>query len=152
MSTDATGVESAPLARTDQVSVTQRVRWARRGYVFFAGLFVACVAIQVFIAGMAVFVNPARWSLHLGFVHVFEFIPFIMLGLAFVGRLSRDLKLLPIGLFALIAAQYMTGETLGFGSLVAALHPVVALVIFWLAVVTARRAWSTVSRLETAPS
>lgn len=142
LSADATGPESAPLARTDQVSATQRVRWARRGYVLFAGGFVVCVAIQVFIAGMAVFVNPARWSTHLSFVHVFEFIPFIMVALALVGQLPRDLKLLPVGLWVLIAIQYITGETLGFGSIIAALHPVNALLIFWLGVVTTKRAWA----------
>ena len=121
-------------------SLSGRVRWARRGFVLFSGLFAVCVVIQVFIAGMAVFVDPANWNLHTAFIHVFELLPLVMLVLAFLGRLPRTLKWLPVGLWVLIMVQYATAE--GFSaSLVAAIHPVNALVIFWLAVFTTRRAW-----------
>ena len=96
---DAASDKLASLGRPNQVTATMRVRWARQGYVFLVGTFVVCVVIQVFIAGMAVFVNPAQWSTHMSFVHVFEFIPFIMVAVAFIGRLPRELKLLPVGLW-----------------------------------------------------
>jgi putative tricarboxylic transport membrane protein len=136
MSSDATSSEGP--TRDDRLPT--RVRLVRGGYVLFAGLFVVGVLIQVYIAGMAVFVNPARWNLHASFVHVIEWIPLVMLVLSFPGRLPRELKLLPVGLFVLIIVQYATA--LGFSdSLVAAIHPVNALVIFGVAVVTTRRAW-----------
>ena len=120
--------------------VLTRVRWARRGFVLFAGALVIGVLIQIYIAGMAVFIDPANWNLHANFVHIIEWLPLVMLVLAFLGRLSRELKLLPVVLFVLIIVQYATA--LGFSnSIVAALHPVNALVIFWIGTVTIRRAW-----------
>ena len=41
--------------------------------------FVGCVATQVFFAGMATFVDSARWAWHTSFVHSFEFLPILML-------------------------------------------------------------------------
>ena len=120
--------------------LSTRVRWARRGFVLFAGAFGVGVLVQVYIAGMAVFVDPANWRLHAGFVHIIEWFPLVMLVLAFLGGLSRELKILSVVLFVLIIVQYATA--LGFSdSIVAAIHPVNALVIFWIATVTIRRAW-----------
>ena len=124
--------------------VSTRVRWSRYGYLLLAGIFVVCVVVQVFIAGMAVFVDPANWSLHMTFVHVFEFLLIPILVLAFLGQLPRDLKWLPVVFWTLIGLQYATAE--GFSaSLVAAIHPVNALVIFWLSVFMTRRTWHTVA-------
>ncbi|WP_436343902.1 DUF6220 domain-containing protein [Natronorubrum sp. FCH18a] len=113
--------------------------WGRYGYCGLAGLFAACVLVQTYIAGMAIFVDPENWTLHASFVHLFEVVPFLMVFVAFLGRLSWPLRLLPVGLFALISAQYATAHV--FGSLTAAIHPVVAVVIFWLAVVATKRSW-----------
>jgi hypothetical protein len=141
MSTDTTASE--PTDADDRVPI--RVRWARRGFVLFAGAFVIGVLIQIYIAGMAVFIDPANWNLHANFVHVIEWLPLVMLVLAFLGQLSRDLKLLPVVLFALIIVQYATA--LGFsGTLVAAIHPVNAVVVVGIAAMTTRRAWRTLSR------
>lgn len=120
------------------------VRWARRGYALFAGTFVVGVLVQVYLAGMAVFMDPTYWSLHTTLVHVLELIPAIMLAFAFPGRLPRKMKLLPVGLFVLIIVQYATA--IGFsGTVVAALHPVNALAMFWIAIVTTRQAWLSTS-------
>lgn len=123
-----------------------RVMWARRGYVLFAGAFVIGVLIQVYLAGMAVFMDPTYWDLHTTFVHILELIPAIMLVLAALGRFLWKMKLLPVGLFALIIVQYATA--IGFsGSVVAALHPVIALVLFGLAAITTRKSWHALSEL-----
>lgn len=138
MSTDTDTRAATQAAGGEQLSAF--VRWARRGYVLFAGLFVVGVMIQVFIAGMAVFVDPTNWSLHATFVHAIELLTIVMLVLSFLGRLSRWLKLAPVILFLFIGIQYATA--LGFSdSVVAALHPVNALVIFGTGVVTTQMAW-----------
>ena len=138
MSADAT--KSEPADATGRSST--RVRWARRGVVLFAGAFVVGVLIQVYIAGMAVFVDPVNWRLHATFVHIIEWFPLIMLVLAGPGGLSRELKLLSVVLFVLIFVQYATA--LGFSaSVVAALHPVNALVIFGLATIATHQSWQS---------
>ncbi|MDF2964105.1 MAG: putative rane protein [Paenibacillus sp.] len=108
------------------------------GYVFLVlawGL-VACIVIQTFIAGLAVFNGPSHWSNHRIFVHMFEFLPLIMLVFSFIGKLPQALRWQSAGLFILIFAQYFTANFAGAG----AVHPVIATVLFWLSVIVARRA------------
>ena len=116
-------------------------RRARRGYLALAWLFVACVAVQVFLAGLATFVDAARWRWHTGFVHAFELLPLLMLPLAFLARLPAAMRWLTGALFALLWLQYLTAN---IGGIAAALHPVNALIIFWVAVHLGQRAWRMV--------
>jgi len=107
-----------------RVATTRREREARSGgpengaglsksglaFVILAGLLVAGVVIQIFIAGVAVFADGSRWESHRTFVHVFEFLPLVMLGLALAARLGRRLALLSGLLLVLIMAQYALVE------------------------------------------
>lgn len=131
------------------MTLPRRVSWARYGYVLVGGVFAACVIVQVYVAGMAVFVDPGNWSLHAGFVHIFEPLLPILLALAFLGRLPRPLKLAPVGLFALLSVQYATASA--FGSMVAAVHPVNALAILLVALLATRRAWQFASGSTVGP-
>jgi hypothetical protein len=115
-----------------------RVRWARWGYLALAWLFAGCVAAQVFLAGLAIFVDAARWPWHTAFIHTFEFLPLLMLPLAFLARAPAALRWLTGALFALLWLQYLTAN---IGGIPAALHPVNALLIFWVAVHLGQRAW-----------
>ncbi|MBD0384416.1 DUF6220 domain-containing protein [Paenibacillus sedimenti] len=108
------------------------------GFIFLglSWLLVACMIIQTFIAGMAIFSDAGQWSSHVAFVHLFEFLPILMLIFAFTGRLPRALRWQTSVLFVLIFAQYFTANLPGAG----AFHPVIALVLFWLSFKVARRA------------
>jgi putative tricarboxylic transport membrane protein len=131
----------------------RRATPARATWYAFLGLaivFALCVAVQVFIAGLATFVTPSHWAQHTMFVHIFEFVPLLMLVVSAAGRLPARLRWLSAALFLLVFAQYMTANLRGLAPLVAALHPVVALAIFWLAlhvVLEARRAMVMPARL-----
>ncbi len=114
------------------------VRWARGGYLALAWVFAGCVAAQVFFAGMATFVDPASWRWHTTFVHAFELLPLLMLPIAFLARAPAAMRWLTGALFALIWLQYLTAN---IGGIAAALHPVNALIIFWVAVHLGQRAW-----------
>lgn len=116
------------------------VRLARVFYALLSSVFVACVLVQVFFAGVGAF--GADWDWHLTFVHLFGALPLLMIPVAFVGRLSWGLRLLPIGLVILIGVQYATANSVVPA---AALHPVNALLIFWVGLLVFRRAWSTVA-------
>ncbi|HET7578752.1 MAG TPA: DUF6220 domain-containing protein [Bacillales bacterium] len=111
-------------------------------YAFFAWLFFACVVVQVFLAGMATFGDASYWGKHMTFVHFFELVPIVLFILSFIGRLRGGLRWWPLILLALIYVQYITANIGKVVStdFVAALHPVNALVIFWIAMVTAIRA------------
>lgn len=112
---------------------------ARRGYLLSSMLFTAGVLVQVYIAGMAVFVDPTRWESHVAFGNSLPIFLLFMFALAFLGSLPRTLKALPVGIFLLFVVQFTTAHR--FGSLVGAIHPVNALLIFWLSTVAVRRAW-----------
>lgn len=112
---------------------------ARYAYALLAGVFAVCVLVQMYVAGMAVFVDPANWRLHTTFVHVFEPMLLLLLAVALLGRLPRVLQLAPVGLFVLVSLQYATAHL--FGSLVAAVHPVNGVAIFLVAAAATMRAW-----------
>ncbi|MGE3594684.1 MAG: DUF6220 domain-containing protein [Dehalococcoidia bacterium] len=113
-------------------------RRAHFAYQVLAWVLAGCVTVQVFFAGMAIFVNPERWSWHTSFVHAFELLPMIMLVLAFVGRLPARIRWLTAAMWVLIMLQYpLVAMRPGWG---AALHPVNGLAIFWLSITLAQLA------------
>jgi len=111
---------------------------ARRLFVGLAGLLAVGVAVQVFLAGLAIFADPGWWGMHRTFVHAIEAVVLLLLALSFPSRLPASLRWFGAAPLALIAVQYATIE-LGV-PVVAALHPVNAFLIFGLAVELAGRA------------
>jgi hypothetical protein len=110
-------------------------------YVAVAALFAACVVVQVFLAGLAIFVGPSAWALHTGFIHYFEYLPILLLAIALIGRM-RGLRWPPLVLLLLIGVQYATAEWADPSSrAVAAIHPVSAMIIFQGAIWLTWRAW-----------
>jgi hypothetical protein len=129
-----------PKKGTSMAGLSVPVRLARVGYTVLSSIFVPCVLVQVFFAGMGAF--GADWSLHLTFAHYLGLPPLLMAPIAFVGRMSWGLRLLPLGLLVLIGVQYAFANA---AVPVAALHPVNALLILCLSLLTARRAWAAVA-------
>ena len=119
------------------------VRLARVLYALLSSVFFACVLVQVFFAGVGAF--GADWDWHLTFVHLFGALPVLMIPVAFVGRMSWGSRLLPSLLVVMIGVQYATANS---AVPAAAVHPVNALLIFWVGLLVLRRAWSTVGRTE----
>jgi hypothetical protein len=118
-----------------------RVRWSRRGYRVLAWLFAACLVIQIFLAGMATFVDALNWGRHSSFVHFFEYLPLPMLVLVFMARFPISLRWLTGSLLVLIAAQYATAH---IGGVPSAFHPVSALALFWIATHLGQRSWQLI--------
>jgi hypothetical protein len=110
-------------------------RRLRLAYRVLAWLFALGVVAQVFLAGWAIFVDGTQWSLHTTFVGVLELLGVLLLALAFAGRLAPRRRWLTGGAVFLVYLQYVTANVPGAP---AALHPVNALLIFWLAVFLAR--------------
>jgi hypothetical protein len=135
--TEATVTPSNEVART---GLTFPLRLARILYALLSSVFVSCVLVQVFFAGMGAL--GADWSWHLTFAHFMGLLPLLMGPIAFVGRLPWGLRLLPFGLLVLIVAQYALANV---AVPAAAFHPVNALLIFLISLHMARRAWATVA-------
>lgn len=112
---------------------------ARAAFAAVSWLFIALVALQVFFAGLGLF-GAADMSLHREFGYNIPLVALIVLIAALVARAGARTNWLAGGLLIVSSVQttlpYLR-EDLPF---VAALHPVNALLIFWLGLVIARRA------------
>lgn len=126
------------------METTNRIRISRVVFLILAAAFALSIAAQVFLAGFAIFVDPARWSMHTLFVKIFEYLPLFMLLFSFLGQLSKSMRWLSFGLFLLIMAMYATSNMTSSVPLAGAFHPVLALIIFWLSVSIVRKAWRMV--------
>lgn len=131
-------IGGGPRHASDEAPLPARVRWTRPIYLGLAWIFVGCIAAQVFFAGMAIFVDSVYWQWHTTFIHAFEFLPLLLLAFAFAARLPVAMRWLTFSLVALIFAQYATAN---IGGMAGAFHPVSALMISWIAVTLASRAW-----------
>ena len=114
-----------------------RVRYALRAYQVVAWFTAACVVVQIFVAGMAIFVDPGRWAWHRSIAHGFEIPPLLLIVLAFVARLPARMRWLSVLPFVQLWLQYATS---GIGGMAGAFHPVNALLLFWVLVTLAQRA------------
>lgn len=114
------------------------VRYARLAYRGVIWLFVACVVVQVFLAGLGVFSAEDKFEFHRNFGYTFGWLALLLPLLAWVGRLGRR----TIGLSFLVTVLFILQSV--FVALrtdmpyLAALHPVNALAIFWLSLSLAR--------------
>lgn len=113
------------------------VRIARIGFAGVAWLFLACVVGQVFLAGIAVFGN-GDFADHRNFGYLFGLLTIVLVVLAIVGRMGRRWIGASALLFGLFVLQSVFVALRSSSSLLAGLHPVNALAIFWVAQGVAR--------------
>jgi hypothetical protein len=117
-------------------------RW-RHAYALTGAAFALALLAQTFLAGGGFFSGPAFWPMHQIFGMVLSLVPLALLALAFVARLPRrDIgqTALLLGLALLQPLLPAFPARLGV-PLVAALHPVNALLLFALALRLSLRAW-----------
>ena len=63
--------------------------FARRALPIVAGAFIACLFLQVFLAGLGVFDDPRSFITHRDFGYLLGWFTLVMLVLALVGRQRR---------------------------------------------------------------
>ncbi|MBM7554227.1 DUF6220 domain-containing protein [Thalassobacillus pellis] len=112
---------------------TARVRISRNIYLVLAFIFLSCVAVQIFLAGMAIFITPAHWMNHIFFIHLFGFnLPVLMLLFALAGAMPRWAYWQLFGIFFLVFLMYFTANITGSLPWAGAMHPVIAVLLFLL--------------------
>lgn len=121
-----------------------RVSFLALGWLFLAG-----VATQFLLAGMSLFMRPGIWETHIG---VGFTIGWIFPLAAIAGLVGREPGR-AWGRLGLLFLVYLVQTTLpsfrGMGLLlVAALHPLNALLVFWMTLVFIRNARAAVAELE----
>ena len=116
------------------------VHWARIVYPVVAWLFVIAVIFQVFLVGLSLFVSATNWSAHKEFGYSLGFLVLLLVALAVAGRVPRATGRWLALLFVVYAIQTILPNLRRDLPWVAALHPVNALVILWVALTHARQA------------
>ena len=112
--------------------------FARRALPIVAWLFVACAIIQVFLAGLGVFENPARFVTHREFGYTFGLLVLVLLILAIVGRMGGRVIGLSALLLVMFALQSVFVAMRTSQPMVAALHPVNGFLIILVGIMLAR--------------
>jgi mercuric ion transport protein len=115
-------------------------RVARLAYRWTAWLFVACVIVQFFLAGLGVFAGATNFSLHRDWGYTFGWLTIILLALALIGRMPRQAIGGALLLIVLFTLQSVFVGLRTSAPTIAALHPVNAVAIFWVSTWLARSA------------
>jgi hypothetical protein len=113
--------------------------FARVGFAALAWLFVACLVVQVFLVGLDTFAKLGG-SIHRDFAYVYGWLAPILVLLSRTSAAPATTRNPALILLVLFAAQTVLPSLKDQFPILAALHPVNALVIFALAIVVARRA------------
>ena len=115
-------------------------RVARIVFRWLAWLFVACLVVQFFLAGLAVFAGASNWELHRSWAFTFGYLLPVLLIASLVGRMPRGAWGATLLLMALFTLQSVFVSLRSSAPVISALHPVNAVAIFTLALWMARSA------------
>jgi hypothetical protein len=111
---------------------------ARRIFAVASWVFLGAVLVQVFLAGAGLF-KLTDFTLHTDFGWLLSAMPIVLVVLARMARVDRRTTQLTIALLAVAVIQPELAAARHDYPVVAALHPVNALLLFWLAWLVARR-------------
>jgi len=131
---------------------TKIIFGVRLAFLLLAWLFVAGILFQAYLAGLALIAagpglltRRAIWDTHIGLGHWIGVLPALMLLLVFLSRFPRATRALTGLLFGLYILQAEVFAMIRQDApALAALHPVLALLLFVLALNLAWRTWKIV--------
>lgn len=114
------------------------VQWRRTAFWGIVWAFLALLLAQVFFAGLGIFESAAYWPWHRVFGYdVIWPVAFVLLIVGLLSRLPRRTLLLVVSAFGLTSALPFLPSTASTSGFLAALHPVVAFLLFGVSVILA---------------
>lgn len=114
-------------------------------YTAAVWLFVVGILTQVFLVGLSLLGQQPSWQSHIGLGHGIGIMALLMIVFAYTGHLPRPMK--PLTWLNFIIYVLLADVVIfmrGSAPLVAALHPVLAVLLFAIAGFLAMRAWRLV--------
>jgi hypothetical protein len=125
--------------------MNSRLKFSRYAYAAAARLVVIGILTQVFLIGLSLLGRQPSWQAHVGLGHGLAGLVLLMIVLAYTGWLPRRMKSLTwlaLAIYVLLAdvVIFMRASS----PLVAALHPVLAVLLFWVSGHLALHAWRLV--------
>jgi hypothetical protein len=127
------------------------VRVARLLFAAAAWLYLAGVVVQVFLAGLGVF-ELSPWTAHAALGWGLGTAPILILVLAIVARPEARTVGLTVALTVAGLVQPELAAARDVSPVLAALHPVNALLVFWLALLVARGSLRDLGHVERHPA
>lgn len=117
------------------------VSGARWLFLALVWIYLAGVLYQVFLAGSALFGPDRSFETHIGLGYLLHLVPIVLIVVALVARVGSPLIWWTVALLVVQFIQPLLPIARGNLPWAAALHPVLALVIFWLGVTIGVAAW-----------
>lgn len=115
-----------------------------RIYLALVWLYLGAIVVQVFLAGTALFYPARDFELHRGLGWLLHLAPVLLLIAALAGRVGREIAWWTVALLVVQGIQPLLPGLRADLPWAAALHPVLALAIFWLALALGLKAWRLV--------
>lgn len=129
-----------------------RLKRSRYAYAAAAWLFAVGILTQVFLIGLSLLGGRPSWQTHIGLGHGLAIAPLMMIVFAYIGRLPRPMK--PLTWLALVV-YVLLADVVTFlremAPLVAALHPVLAVLLFGVVGFLAVQAWRLLREARAKP-
>ena len=117
------------------------VKSTRIIYLIIAWLFPIAILVQVLFVGLSLFTSQPYWDAHISLGHTIGVLPILLVILAYLGRLSRRMIILTwLTLGTYIIQAEVFAAIRADVPIFAAFHPVLALVLFALALIIALQA------------
>lgn len=124
------------------------VKWTRIIFLSIAWLFPVAILVQVLFVGLSLFTERPYWDAHITLGHTIGILPILLVILGYLGRLPRWMIILTwLALGTYLVQAEVFAAIRADAPFFAAFHPVLALVLFALAVIIALRA-RTMVRVE----
>ena len=123
-------------------------RWLYLGLVW---LYVVGIVVQVLLAGAALFGTGTSFEPHRNLGYILHLVPILLLIVGALSRVRRRVLLWNLALAVVQFIQPLLPMLQGNAPWVAALHPVLALAVFWLGLTLANEAFRLVRPTTIAP-
>lgn len=120
------------------------VSGARYAHLGLVWIYLAAIAVQTFLAGVALFGVERDFEAHRNLGYILHLGPVLLLIVAAVGRVGSRTLWWSVALLVTVGVQPLLPMLRDDVPWAAALHPVLALVIFWLTLTIGLRAWGLV--------
>jgi len=117
------------------------VKSTRIIYLIIAWLFPVAILVQVLFVGLSLFTSQSYWDAHISLGHTIGVLPILLVILGYLGRLPRRMIILTwFALGTYLVQAEVFAAIRADAPLFAAFHPVLALILFALAVIIALQA------------
>jgi Family of unknown function (DUF6220) len=118
-------------------------RWIQKGFLAIVMVFNLCLISQLLTVGLAIFIDPTWWNIHVLLVRGYSGLVVLLLAGLLIHPFPQKIKTLTASLVALLTLQFITGH-LNHSFHLGVLHPLLGFSLFTSSTTLVHRAWHEV--------